>query len=102
MAQKIIDKYSLDVNALDFDQQQEARDREEIKAFGYAPEAALDEIKYLKPWMVRLATAVCRANSCHMLYRRYDSFQDGRARGARFQIVGRTSDANAARCVSRP
>lgn len=88
-AQEIIDKYKLDVNDLDHDKGQDDLDAERIKDFGY--EDPLDDVSDLTQDILRLATVVTRANCCRALY------TGQRGRSAKIKIVGRPSDASAAR-----
>jgi hypothetical protein len=95
MAQKIIDKYQLDVNNIDFDAQADARDKEEVQDYGYSD--PLDDVRYFKPWMLYLASTVARANSCRIVYQKVDSIGDGKCRGAKIKVIGRPSDVAATR-----
>lgn len=97
-AQEIIDRFQLDMAGIDLNRDQHAQDdfdNEPIKDFGY--EDPLDDVKYLKPWMLRLASVVARANACRVVYLRTDTFDDGRCRGAKIKVIGRPSDVNTVR-----
>lgn len=96
-AQKILDRFQLDANDLDFDANAAERDSEEVKDFGY--EDPLEKVDYLKPWMLRLASVVARANNCRIVYQQCDFTGSGRNRGASIKIIGRPSDVQIARYV---
>lgn len=97
MAQKIIEKYKLDVTALDYDGAK--IDDEPIKDFGFSD--PLEKVAYVKSWMIRLATIVARANECRAVFVRADLTEagDSRNRGCIIKIVGRPSDASATRYI---
>lgn len=92
MAQKIIDKYNIDIEDADFDVNQAKADAEPITDFGW--DDPLDKAKYgayVERWSVRLANVVCNYNTCAIRYYR------GESRESVIKIIGRPSDVAAVR-----
>lgn len=93
-AQKIIDKYNLDINAADFDDREAAKDKEEIKNFGHS-----DPVDVVPPmglhgrgWALRLLSVIARVNGCKAYYANVDS------KGTKkLMVIGRPSDVNVVR-----
>jgi hypothetical protein len=98
-AQEIVDKFQLDISNIDFDAQDQQRDTETVKDFGY--EDPFEDVKVhgSYPWMLRLTAIVSSANQCRCIHQRYDSLGDGKPRGAKVKIVGHPSDVAAARYI---
>ena len=91
-AQAIMDKFGIDTNDIDYDQNAAAADAEEIRNFGY--EDPLDTAKYgnyEESWSVRLANIISQHNQCCIGYRRQ---QD---KSSIIRIIGRPSDVQTAR-----
>ena len=83
-AQEIIDKYKLDVTGLDYDKQEDARDKEQIKDFGNDPLADVD--RSITKWKAVLASAIARQNQCKIYLSHFGDRQK------RVNIIGRPSD----------
>lgn len=88
-AQEIIDKYKLDVSAVDFDQKQADEDREEVKDFGYAD--PLDRTNKWSKECLKLARTVAYFNQCVAGYMKHSTYDIS------IRIVGRPSDVAAVR-----
>ena len=93
MAQKIMDKFGIDTNDVDYDQNAAIADAEEIKNFGY--EDPLDDRDkchdYENSWSVRLASTIALHNQCCIGYQVYAKT------GFKIRIVGRPSDVQTVR-----
>jgi hypothetical protein len=92
MAQRLIDKYQINIEDVDYDANQAKADAEPITNFGYSD--PLDQPKrtyYEDNWSVRLASIVSKMNGCVTHYQRtakeYSSIR----------IIGQPSDVAAVR-----
>jgi uncharacterized protein DUF2786 len=92
-AQEIIDRYKLDISNLDYEKQEDLRDKEPIKDFGY--EDPLDDFhgSSSQIWRVKLSTCVALANECKAVYKQVGSNQ------IMIRIVGQPSNVSAVRYI---
>lgn len=84
MAQKIIDEHKLDINDLNFDQQQKEEDNEPVVDFRDDP-MDLDARNFHFRWLMNLASGIARLNQCRVLQRRGSLYSS-------ILILGRPSD----------
>jgi hypothetical protein len=93
MAQRIMDKFGIDINDADFDSNQATADAEPIKNFGHEdPLERMDKSHdYEDSWSVLLANVIARQNQCLARYMRVGK------NGFSVRIIGRPSDVNLVR-----
>lgn len=91
-AQEIIDRFKLDVNALDYDANVVKESNEPIQDFGGDPLEHADNVT--RRWSMYLGSAVARANGCSLLYTDLRNKQ-----GFVLTLVGRPSDVSTVRYI---
>lgn len=88
-AQEIIDRYGLDVSSADYDAQDAAKDKEEIKDFRDDPMDVTNKLDGW--WAMKLNSYICRLNGCRPYIHNLGDA------GRRLYVIGRPSDVQTVR-----